>query len=409
MDGVFEALGGEPALWAALFVAAMAGALVGGFVGARVWRRRRRDRSAMPDGVAGLPGVNYILTNDTDAAIEELTRAVAASRGSIEMSLALGALFRSKGEIERAIRLHKSLLDRADIDEVTRTQVTFELGLDYRKAGLLERAITTFGEVLSLDADAAHAYRELQRLYEESGDWGRAYDMQRQVARRTGERADSVLSHHLVEMGQSHEQRGDLEEAARAYRKALSIDEASVHASLALGRLLVRSGDAREAIAHYERAMARSPAISTVIYPRLEEAYRQIGEEARYERLLRERVVQDEADIFARFALAQWLRRRGRLAEAIDELRRAIAERPDFIEARKELGDVLRSSGTPDDLRRAYEELLDAVVRPMRSYQCRQCGYEAADLEWKCPQCQRWDTIAHKRFRRERRRRLRVA
>ena len=105
----------------------------------------------------------------------------------------------------------------------------------------------------------------------------------------------------------------------------------------------------------------------------------------------------------------QWLRRRGRSEEAVEELRRALEQRPDFIEARKELGEVLRSSGSADELGAAYQDLLDAVVRPMRSFQCRQCGYETAELQWKCPQCQRWDTIGHKRFRRERRRRLRVA
>ena len=111
----------------------------------------------------------------------------------------------------------------------------------------------------------------------------------------------------------------------------------------------------------------------------------------------------------ARLALAEWLGRQGRSAEAIEELRRALEQRPDFVEARRALGEVLLRAGAPDDVARAYRELLDAVVRPMRSFQCRQCGYETAELQWKCPQCQRWDTIAHKRFRRERRRRLRVA
>lgn len=409
MDEILSLFSEHPALWFALAAAALAGGALGGLTSARVWRRLRAREAESAREPGPLPGINYILTNDTDAAIEELTRALAASRGSVETYLALGALFRSKGEVERAIRLHQSVIARKDLDEQTRTQASFELGLDYRRAGLLERAIEAFRDVIARDPDAAHAYRELQRLYEESGEWPLAYDMQRQLQKRTGERADAVLSHHLVEIGRGHEQKGELEEAGRVYRKALSIDASSVHAALALGRLLVREGNPREAVSQYERAMAKSPALSAAIYPRLEEAYRDLGEEPRYERLLREQVVQDETEIFARLALAQWLRRRGRTGEAALELHRALEQRPDFVEARKELGEVLRTSGSVEELSRAYQDLLDAVVRPMRSFQCRQCGYETAELQWKCPQCQRWDTIAHKRFRRERRRRLRVA
>ena len=409
MDELGAVLSSSGWAWAAATLVLALGLGVGLGLGLRFAKGRRTEGAGTSNLAGPLAGINYILTNDTDAAIEELTRALARSKGSVETSLALGALFRAKGEIERAIKLHQSLLDRSDLDETTRTQVTFELGLDFRKAGLLERAIATFGEVVRREPNAAHGYRELQKLHEECGEWEEAYEMQKESARRTGEKAESVLSHHLVEMGQIHEVKGDLEEAARAYRKALGIDSASVHASLALGRLLVRSDQAREAVTHYERAMLRNPALSSAVYPRLEEAYRSLGEAPRYERLLRDRIVEDEGDIFARLALAEWLRQQGRAEEALLALRRALEIRPDFIEARKELGEALRVSLNADEIGRAYQELLDAVVRPMRSYQCRQCGYETADLQWKCPQCQRWDTIAHKRFRRDRRRRLRVA
>jgi len=394
-------------LWLAMAATLLVGVLVGVLV-ARLRPGAVRGTTSAERSLY-LRGVNYILSNDTDAAIEELTRVVQVSSETVETYFALGALFRSKGEVERAIRIHQSLVGRSGLDERTRTQALFELGCDYKKAGLVARAVGTFEEVLARQPSFVDAHRELQRLYEDAGDWEKAYAAQKQVVRLTGRRADSVLSHLMVEIGRTHEEKGELKEARACYRRALGIDAASVHAYLALADLAMREGNGREALGHFQRALRENPSLSGLIYPRLHEAYRRLGEPGRHEAFLRQQVVQDEYDIFARLALAQLLAGQHRTREAIEELRRALELKPDFVEARKELGEILLASGSADELRREYDDLLSALVRPMKSLQCRQCGFETSQMDWKCPQCQRWDTIGYKRFRREKRSRLRVA
>lgn len=397
--------------WMAAVIAALVGAT--GALAAirhvpllRRWDTRRRTRE---ERSTYLRGVNYILSNDTDAAIEELTKVARLNSDVVETYFALGTLFRTKGEVERAIRIHQTLIGRPDLDEHTRTQALYELGLDYKKAGLIERARTTLAEVLERDASFTDAYRALEQLFEEMREWEKAYEMQEQVVRRTGEPAQRVLSHLMVEIGRDHEARGDLRQARHCYRKALALEPGSAHASIALGALAMREGQPEEAIALYRRAMRVNPGTAGLFYPRLAEAYDRLGDPARYENLLRQQVVHDEADVFARLALAQLLARRGRTRDAIEELRRALEQKPDFVEARKELGRILLASGSVEEVRREYEDLLAALVRPMKSFQCAQCGFETPEMEWKCPQCQRWDTIGYKRFRRQRRSRLRVA
>jgi lipopolysaccharide biosynthesis regulator YciM len=390
---------------------ALVGAL-GGAVTALFWPGRRRRgllKRASDERSSYLRGVNYILSNDTDGAIEELTKVLQLNTDTVETYFALGALFRTKGEVERAIRIHQNLLTRASLDEHTHTQALFELGLDFRKAGLFRRATATFEEVLQRQLTFVDAYRELQRIYEDTRDWEKAYAMQQEVAKRSGRKAGSVLAHLMVEIGGTHEEAGDLRQARLCYKKALSTDAGSVRAHLALGELYLREGNAQEAIVFFQRAMKRNPALSGLIYPRLHAAYEKQGAHARYESFLRQQIVRDETDIFARLALAQLIASRGRTREAIEELKRTLEHKPDFVEARKELGELLLASGSVEELRREYDDLLGALVRPMKSYQCRQCGFEAPEMHWKCPQCLRWDTVGFKRFRRERRSRLRVA
>jgi lipopolysaccharide biosynthesis regulator YciM len=411
MTELSDLLADHDELWVALVAVALLSA-IGGAVAALFWPGRRRRgllRRASDERSSYLRGVNYILSNDADGAIEELTKVLQLDTDTVETYFALGALFRTKGEVERAIRIHQNLLGRAGLDEHTHTQALFELGLDFRKAGLYRRAMDTFEEVVRRQPAFVDAYRELQRIYEDTREWEKAYAMQQEVAKRSGHKAAGVLAHLMVEIGGTHEEAGDLRQARQCYRKALAIDSGSVRAHLALGELCLREGNAQEAIGFFQRAMKHNPGLSGLIYPRLHVAYERQGAHARYESFLRQQVVRDESDVFARLALARLVASRGRTREAIDELKRALDHKPDFVEARKALGDLLLASGSVEELRREYDDLLGALVRPMKSYQCRQCGFEAPEMIWKCPQCLRWDTVGFKCFRRERRSRRRVA
>jgi lipopolysaccharide biosynthesis regulator YciM len=403
---MLELFAEHPELWWAVAASSLAGATLG--VGAVVfWRRRGRRvfHAWSAEHSSYLRGVNYMLQSDADAAIEELTKVVEVNPSTVETYFALGALFRTKGEVERAIRIHQNLAGRESLDARTRTQARFELGLDYRAAGLTSRATAAFERVIAEEPAFVDAHRELERLYEEAREWEKAFAMQREVASRSGQRADGVLAHLMVEVGRTHEEQGELEKARACYRRARSIDRTSMRAYVALGELALREGDAREAIAHYERARRQNPSLAGLVYPKLEECYARLGDFRRYEALLRQQVVQDEMDVFARLALGQLLERQGRTHEAIEELRRALEHKPDFVEARKALGAILQASGSAAELRREYEDLLAALVHPTKSFQCRQCGFEAPQMQWKCPQCQHWDTTGYKRFRRERKNR----
>jgi lipopolysaccharide biosynthesis regulator YciM len=411
VSGIVDLFAENRELWLVLAVVLLLGLVVGVLIARSFGREEPKGllTQAGAEPSSYLRGVNYILSNDTDAAIEELTRAAEIDTETVETYFALGALFRTKGEVERAIKIHQNLMSRPTLQERTRTQALFELGLDFKKAGLISRGIDTFEEVLSRQQTFVDAYRELQELYECTRDWEKAYMMQKQLAKRSGQSADNVLSHLMVEIGRNHEQGGDLKQARACFKKALSIDSSSVHAYVALGELAMRESEPKQAISYYQRAMQQNSYLSGILYPRLEEAHRQLGDFQRYETFLRQQVVQEESDVFARLALAHLLARQGKTSEAIEELRRALEQKPDFLEARKELGDILQDSGSVDELRREYRDLLAKVVRPIRSFQCRQCGFETPEMQWKCPQCQRWDTIGYKRFWRERRNRLRVA
>src|SRR6266436_5228606 len=198
------------------------------------WIDRRRARQS-PHYILGL---NFLVANQIDLAIEALTRAASVDADALEVHMILGNLYREKGQVGQAITAHQSLLQRSRLSKIEHAYVLLCLGLDYKRGGFVDRAHEAFNEVLRLDAQNEYALLNLQKLHEEQHQWTEAYDTRRRLSKLadTGSRPQSqaILAFLENEIGLEAMRRRDYVEAARRFHGAIDLDARAVPAYLNL-------------------------------------------------------------------------------------------------------------------------------------------------------------------------------
>jgi len=376
-------------------------ALVLGYLLAVLVNRRHRsaggpdgltDKERLASNAAFMKGINYILSEKRDQAIEELTRAVTLDTDTVETYVALGHLFRSKGEIDRAIRIRQSIILRPNLDEKIRVQALYDLGLDYHQGGFFDRAIQTFEEVIKSDPKRTAAYLQLIQIYEETRDWEKAFEMEQKVAGLTGSRAGNILAHHQVELAKVFIEKGRPVQAKAAYKKALSLDPGCVDAYLHLGDMQLQEGKPKKAMVTWRKVAGVAPDLSFLVFGRLARAHAEMKDLKPVEKFLADCAISDRNPL-AHLALAHLLAERGDEDRALEELAKALVLDPDLFEARREMGLLLLSLGRTEEALENYHDFLSRFSAPEADFQCGRCGFKSKELMWRCPQCHGWDTM----------------
>ncbi|MBW2283438.1 MAG: tetratricopeptide repeat protein [Deltaproteobacteria bacterium] len=341
---------------------------------------------------AFLKGVHYILSNDHDHAIEEFTKSVQVNSDTIETYVALGNLYRSKGDIERAIRIRKSIILRPNLDAHIRLRALVDLGYDYRKGGFFNRSLSTFLQVIEQDPSNVEVLEELERLYEEMKDWDKAFKTRQKISRIAKGDHKNIMAHHLVESGKAQQQAGDPAKAKSFYNKAISTHKECVDAYLHLGDLHFQNGDFKKAISIWEKIIQVSPRFTFLAYNRLEGAYAKMKDLRPVEAFLK-KCAEANADAFTHLAIAKYRSNEGDIEGALKEAEHALELAPSLWEAARFKGDLLLRKGNSDEAMAAYTALLERLDLPYLRFQCANCGFEPSHLQWQCPQCKKWDTI----------------
>lgn len=373
--------------------------LAGLLVGVAVLKRRAGDGKNSFTGEgdrAFFRGVQYILSNDHDQAIEQFTRAVQLDSGTVETYIALGNLYRSKGDIDRAIRIRKNIILRPNIDEGQRSRAMLDLGLDYRKGGFLDRALKTFTEILQKDPSSLEALLETEKIFEDLKDWENAFNTRQRIAKLVKDDHGHILAHHKAEEGKVWVEKGDPARAKACFKKAIALDSGCIDAYLHLGDLYRDRDDIRKAVATWKKITDVAPAFTFLAYRRLEGAYSSLRNPRYVEAFLKE-CSEKNADSFTHLALGRFLYSSGKdIWGAVRELEQALELNPYFWEARTLMGSMYLEQGMKDEALDSYKDLIEHLNVSSLEFQCVHCGYSPADLQWHCPQCRRWDTIARK-------------
>jgi len=356
-----------------------------------------RKEKGMP-GLAGMgdnaffKGIQYLLSNDRDHAIEEFTKSVQVNSDTIETYVTLGNLYRSKGDIERAIRIRQTIILRPNIDEGFKLSALLDLGLDYRKGGFLDRALESFLKVLKKEPQNLTALGEVEKIYEEMQDWENAFAVRQKISRLADGNHAHILAHHQTEMGKKFLEQGEPDKASSSFHKAISIYRDCIDAYLHLGDLYFDNQEYKKAITAWKMVVEIAPRFTFLAYRRLEGAYSKMKNLKPVEDFLKE-CAQFNSDAFTRLALARYMYNEKDFDGALKELESALEIDPAFWEARRFIGEILLSNERKEEALNAYRELIAHLNVPYLEFRCSNCGFSPSDLQWQCPQCKKWDTI----------------
>ncbi len=358
-----------------------------GWLAARVdMRQVVHESRALPRSY--FKGLNFLLNEQPDKAIDSFLEVAKVDSQTVELHFALGNLFRRRGETERAIRMHQNLLGLTDIEEKHRLQAMVELGQDFLKAGLLDRAEEIFNKLLNT-ARAADAKRSLLEIYQLGKEWQKAIEIARELPDVA---THKEIAEYYCELAAGEIMRSRTD-SARAYLDvAMQENRKCVRASMLLGDLLAQEGKTEEAIAVWQGIEQQDPAYLSLVAQRLLEAYRKLSRRdegiALLSGYLEHYPSLDLLDVVYQLVLES----QGN--EAAYRLVRAELQRNPTLLGLEKLMSARLPLASPEvrgDLELG-KTIVQAYTRRLSRYRCNNCGFKARQFYWRCPACGGWET-----------------
>ena len=383
-------------------------ALLAGLAIGKAWERYKLrdgkwfDRRRARESPHYLLGLNFLVANQVDLAIEELTRAATLNADALEVHMMLGNLYREKGQVGKAITVHQSLLQRPKLSRLEHAYVLLCLGLDYKRGGFVDRALEAFTEVLRLDPKNEYALLNLQKLHEDQHQWSEAFDTRQRLAKLTdiGSRPqnEAILAFLENEIGLEAMRRSDYAEAIRRFESAIDLDARAVPAYLNLGDVRVLQGNEREGAAIWEKLIDVAPDRAYLAFDRLEALAVRTGSPERFTRLCRRLIDENAQDWRARLALSRHLAASGRPREALDLQFAALVQNPHALGIHQAIWRALGQLRHESALVDRYSELTRHAVFYLDPHVCMRCRYRSTELLWQCPHCHDWNTFVEERI-----------
>ena len=365
------------------------------------WLAARMDIKQLVDESSALPrsyfqGLNFLLNEQQDKAIDAFIEVVKVDPQTVELHFALGSLFRRRGEIDRALRMHLNLVERADLEPEKQQQALFELAQDYLKAGILDRAEDAFRQLLE-SSYARHAMEFLLELYQKEKDWRKAIEMAHKLETVSGAPQTRLIGFFYCEMAEEALKKDESVAAREHLNAALEADPNNARASILLGDIELTAGKTSQAVACWEYIEKQDAQYLPLVAERILSAYRQLEQADEGVNRLREWQEHYPSLDMMNVLFDAILQRSGKDAAYTlvrDELRRhpTLLGLDKLLEAR--LLEVEESRRADIEMVR---ELIRQRTRTLSMYRCKQCGFKARQFYWHCPACHGWETYPPRR------------
>jgi len=365
------------------------------------WLAARMDIKQLVDESSALPrsyfqGLNFLLNEQQDKAIDAFIEVVKVDPQTVELHFALGSLFRRRGEIDRALRMHLNLVERADLEEDKKQQALFELAQDYLKAGILDRAETLFLD-LQNTSYAPQALDFLLEIYQKEKDWLKAIDITQRMTVVTGESHSKEAAFFYCELAAADLAHKHPDAAHTHLEQALEAHPHLARATMMLGDMEYAARNYGEAIAIWQRIEQHDPQYLPLVAECLLGAYRDIDRLNDGIAVLQGYLAKHHSLDLMNVVSAAILQRDG--AEASFQLvREELHRNPTLLGLDKLL--EARLLGLPEAQRSDIElvkKLVYQRTRTLAMYRCSVCGFKARQFYWHCPACHGWETYAPRR------------
>lgn len=338
-------------------------------------------------------GLNYLIDEQPDRAVDVFIKMLAVDSETVETHLALGSLFRSRGEVDRAIRIHQNLIARPQLAKEDRVRALFELGQDYLRAGVLDRAERLFLELVDMGEEKTMSLRCLLNIYEQQKDWRKAIDAAKQLQNIVGKSMYNVIAHYYCELAEKNYQHNDLKSADQYIKQALSIDKNCVRASLLEADLEKRQGNVKSAIRAYKRVVDQDPEYISEIVSPISVCYEQMDSEDQLIKYLRDSLLKYPKLSIA-LVLSEYLDKREGKKASIDFVTQQAYQKPSLRTLRR-LIELYLDTANEQMKEKIYvlRKVTDDLLLDKSMYQCGECGFSGKTLYWQCPSCRRWGSV----------------
>lgn len=334
-------------------------------------------------------GMYSLFTGETDTAIKKLSAVVEKLPDAVEVYLALGNLYRQRGQLEKAIRIHKTLLQRSGLKQEERILALDALGTDYRVGGFLDRAYQTFKDSLALDPKDTYALAQLVKLSEERNEWDNAYEYARELFKKSRLIDSKTLSYHLVKKGETLAEAGQNFKASMAYKKALRLLSDNTLAYKGLITLYIKEGNVSKARKTFEDVVERYPHKSYIFFPMLKELYPS-AQGFDYMETLRKIAVERHQKRALLLYLDE-LEALGKDDENREVVRDLVKHFPRSRIVQKRVFTLIGEGKIADDFLLEVSRFLAKEKELSDQFVCVYCGYKTGEILPRCPNCKEWN------------------
>ncbi len=355
-------------------------------------------------------GLNYLLNEQQDKAIEVFLRLAEVNQDTVETHYALGNLFRRRGEVDRAIRCHQNIIAKPALTERQRTRALLELGEDYMRAGLLDRAERLFAELVENDAHTPSALNHLLEIYQQEKDWHKAISTAKQLAHSKPNNMGHVIANFYSLLAEQSAAKGQVDEAKGYLRQARQYHPESVRSCLLEARLAEQQLNYQKAGDAYLQAYEYGNDYLPEILPALLRNLQAGGQEQEISGYL-DRFVEETSGITAVIERTRLYESQEGTEAAVEYLISFLRKHPSVkglayliemnsgnqnehkdIAADELFGTLSKPISTAAFNREILLELTHQLLKNQPVYRCKNCGFSGQQHQWLCPSCKRWDT-----------------
>ena len=366
------------------------------YMGYRIGRAKPRPESKQQQAKLSkkyFVGLNYLLNEQSDKAIDTFVSMLELDSEAVDIHLALGKLFRKKGEVERSIRIHQNLIARPSLNSDERNLALLELGYDYMAAGLLDRAENIFKELANDTVYKGASLEQLLVLYQLTREWGRAIEIASKLPQPLSQEKKKDISHYYCELAEDALANGDNKTAKNHMKKACMVDPSCVRATLISARLHVSNGKYKKALKSYQEIIKQDIIFLPEAIGSIVNCYAQLDDDKGLLQFL-DASIQSGGGASAILASVETLRLSKGECSAAEFLASQMKQQPSLrgllklIELHIENNDKSTNSSLI-----MFHDIVIKLLEDKPIYHCGHCGFDSQTLFWQCPSCKYWGSV----------------
>ena len=376
-----------------LFLLLPVAAAYGWYMGRRNAQQTKQDEAnrLSRDYVAGM---NLLLSNQQDKAVDLFLDMLKEDTGTVEAHLTLGNLFRSRGEVDRAIRIHQTLMESASLSYDQRLLAVQQLGRDYMAAGMYDRAEDMFNQLVDETDFRISALQQLLQIYQATSDWQKAIDVAERLVKLGKDKQRGEIAHFYCELALQQMGNDDMDKAMALLKKGAAADRDSPRVSIMMGRVFMAKGEYAKAVESLLRVIDQDKELVSETLEMLQVCYQHLGKQDEWAAFL-QRCVEENTGATAELMLAEIMENREGQDPAQMYVTRQLQRHPTMRVFHKLMDYHLNEAeeGRAKESLMVLRDMVGEQIRSKPRYRCPKCGFTAFTMYWHCPSCRAWSTV----------------